>query len=257
MWLTFGAQARELRDGELVVGSGADADWRVSTADLMPRHFALTIHGLNASLRAASRDTVIVVNGRQLAGTTHLLNDGDVIEAGSGKFVFGEAEAKVASTEAQPTAPGYLIDEAAQRAQPLVNRSTTLGRDGSNTIVVRDPAASRFHAEVRREAGGFALHSMGSAGTRVNARPVDGPVLLEDGDVIELAYAKFRFVRSVPSGVAWAGGHDARTDTSQRNPTLTTGRISVVPKRAAGGAGVFIMVAVLVAIAVAAYLTLR
>src|SRR3954463_4312861 len=102
MWLAFGTQTRKLRDGEIVVGSGADADWRIATADLMPRHFTITVYDLNASLRASSKDSVVVVNGKQLIGIPHLLNDGDVVAAGGGRFIFSEGTARTES--AAPTA---------------------------------------------------------------------------------------------------------------------------------------------------------
>ncbi len=249
MWLSFGVQTRELRDGEIVVGSGADADWRIATADLMPRHFTLVVHGLNVNLRPSSRTNVVAVNGRQLVGTTHLLNDGDVISAGNGRFLFSEQEPRLLPPETNGH-PAFLVDEAGDIVHPLTSRSTTLGRDGSNAIVVRDPAASRFHAEVRREAGGFALHTMGSSGTAVNGRRIGPPLLLSDGDEIEIAYRKFRFVRELPGGMAIAEVPGGTGEIGLRNPTLSTGRFTVVPRRAT--AGLWVALGLVVAAAVAA-----
>ena len=90
MWLAIGGDSRELRNGEMIVGSGADADWRIPTADLMPRHFIVTVYDLNASVRPASKDVLVAVNGTQLNGAPHVLHDGDVISAGSGRFVFSD-----------------------------------------------------------------------------------------------------------------------------------------------------------------------
>ncbi len=229
MWLALGTQTRRLRDGEIVVGGGADADWRITMADLMPRHFTIVVHGLNASLRLSSKDNIVVVNGRQLGAAPHLLNDGDVIQAGAGRFVFSDEEPKVQPLGEAAPDQAYLVDESAGVAHELRSRSTTIGRDRSNAIVIRDPGASRFHAEIRREAGGFALHSMGSSGTMYNGRRLDAPVLLEDGDRLEIAYAPLRFARTVPEGVQVAPVHDPRNDATRRNPTLATGKISPVP----------------------------
>jgi pSer/pThr/pTyr-binding forkhead associated (FHA) protein len=255
VWLALGSQTRELRDGELVVGSGADADWRIATADLRPRHFTIVVYGLNASLRPTSKDNVVAVNDRQLIGATHLLNDGDVIAAGSGRFVFSDDAPRIESVEAR-TDPAYLIDDGAKVAHPLMSRSTTIGRDASNTIVLKDPSASRFHAEIRREAGGFALHTMGSAGTSRNGKKLGPPVLLDDGDVIDIAYVPFRFAREKPDGVAIAGLHDVTSDLAQRQPTLATGKLSVVPSSRGPGwlvLGIFgvLLLAALVALAFA------
>ena len=57
--------------------SGADADWRIATADLMPRHFTITIYDVNASLRATSKDNVVVVNDK-LAQT--MFGDSDPLD---------------------------------------------------------------------------------------------------------------------------------------------------------------------------------
>jgi pSer/pThr/pTyr-binding forkhead associated (FHA) protein len=198
MWLAFGTQTRELRDGELVVGSGADADWRIGTADLMPRHFTITIYELNASLKATSRDNVVVVNDKQLVGVPRLLNDGDVIRAGNGRFLFSDSTARPDAAAPDRLRPAYLLNETSGRGRELISRSTTLGRDTSSAIVIDDASVSRYHAELRREAGGFALHSMGSAGTLVNGRKVLAPTMLGEGDIIEIAKRRWRFTHVPP-----------------------------------------------------------
>lgn len=253
MWLTIGTTVRELRDGEVVVGSGADADWRIPTADLMPRHFIVTTYGLNASLKPASKDNVVAVNGRQVV-SQHLLNEGDVVCAGSGRFLFSDDSPRVMPDEATPSRAQFLINETANVAHELRSRSTTIGRDASNAIVVRDSIASRFHAEIRREAGGFALHSMGSAGTLLNGQKLDGAVLLGPDDRIDLAYTKFRFSDTAPSEMASAEAPDGATDNSRRNPTLATGKISVVPKEGSGTTRLVVGVVLILAVVLAFYL---
>lgn len=248
MWLAFASQTRELRDGEVVVGSGADADWRISTADLMPRHFIITVYGLNASLRPASKDTVVVVNDQQLVGIPRLLNDDDLILAGSGRFLFCEASPRGDFPTPKPTQPTYLVNESSNRGRQLVSRSTMLGRDASSAITIDDPSASRFHAEVRREAGGFALHSMGSAGTLLNGRRILGPSMLSDGDVIEIASRRWRFTRDAPPPSA-PGPRENPTGPQWRARAPETGTIDVVagaaPRR---GQRVALLLAALIAI---------
>jgi pSer/pThr/pTyr-binding forkhead associated (FHA) protein len=231
VWLATASATRELHDGETVVGGGADADWRVLVADLMPRHFVVIVHGLNAQIRPAAPESVVAVNGRQLGTTLHLLDDGDEILAGGERFVFSESEPRSLPAYTPANDRAYLIDETTKTAHALVNRSTTIGRDPSNAILLRDPTASRFHAEVRREAGGFALHSMGAAGTTVNDKPVTSPVLLADDDIIEVAFTRLRFAHDT-SGAAPKGAPDDEHERlwSQRNPTLATAKISVVER---------------------------
>ena len=88
-------------------------------------------------------------------------------------------------------------------AYPLSSRSTTIGRDASNAIVLRDPTASRFHAEVRREAGGFALRSIGALAATLNGQPVERPTVLREGDA-----DGGPLLLSVPEYAVMAGGAD-------------------------------------------------
>lgn len=237
MWLAFGTQTRELRDGELVVGSGADADWRIGTADLMPRHFTITIYELNASLKATSRDNVVVVNDKQLIGVPRLLNDGDVIRAGSGRFLFSDSSARADTAPPDRHRPAYLLNERSGRGREIISRSTTLGRDASSAVVIDDASVSRFHAELRREAGGFVLHSMGSAGTLINGRKVLTPTMLVDGDIIEIAKRRWRFTHTAPRDEA--GPRDNPNGDQWRSRAPETRMIDIItpepaPKRSRG-----------------------
>jgi pSer/pThr/pTyr-binding forkhead associated (FHA) protein len=259
VWLATGSATRELRDGEIVVGGGADADWRVTSADLMPRHFTLLVHGLNAQLRPTSAESVVVVNGAQLDQMPYVLHDGDEILAGSGRFVFSEHEPRTVPESSGTSPRGFLIDDSSKVSYELNNRSTTIGRDPSNAILVGDPTASRFHAEVRREAGGFALHSMGSAGTTVNDKRVTAPVLLHDDDIIEVAFTRLRFSRDA-TGTRDAAALSADRESlwSRRNPTLATSKIWVVePDRERHSGVVWLVVAIVVIVAAAVLFLVR
>jgi len=228
MWLAIGKLTRELSDGEIVVGSGADVDWPIPSDYLNPRHFVLATKGQTASVRPSSSDVVVVVNGVQVIDASRPLKDGDVIAAGGGRFVFGTGSPLADPPALTPPPDGFLVDDAACVAYPLVKRSTSIGRDASNVVAVRDATASRFHAEVRQEAGGYAVRSMGSAGTVLNGAPLPGPRMLNEGDTIEIAYANLRFTH-VPPGenLEIAGPNFARNDEHSRRPTFGSGRSAV------------------------------
>src|SRR5207253_2679106 len=110
-WLAFGRGTHELRDGEIIVGSGSEATWRVPSADLMPRHFVVLVHGLNASVRPFSTESIVVVNGHQISGAPHTLETGDVIAAGNARFVYGEEAPPADLPEPAPETAAYLVDE--------------------------------------------------------------------------------------------------------------------------------------------------
>jgi pSer/pThr/pTyr-binding forkhead associated (FHA) protein len=121
--------------------------------------------------------------------------------------------------------PSYLVYEFERRAYPLSDGTFTIGRDASSDIVVREPAVSRSHAEVRPEEGEFMLHTAGATGTMLNGEPVVSPAKLEDGDRISVGSVEFTFRHGrLPLGVAVvdtvsAGGHDP--DAMTKRPTIT------------------------------------
>jgi pSer/pThr/pTyr-binding forkhead associated (FHA) protein len=256
-WLSDGTTAHQLHDGEVIVGSGSEADWRVASADLMPRHFLLLVHGLNASIRPMNTENVVVVNGQQLSGAPLTLHDGDVIAAGSGRFVYTDDAPRVTPTRAADQSRdrvAYLVDDRASTAYRLASRSTGIGRDQSNAVVIRDPTASRFHAEIRREAGGFVLHARGSAGTAVNDRRVAGPWMLEEGDRIEIAYTVLRFTADRPADAQLAAVRPDPGHSSQSAPTPISAGMTIesaiVAPPARGRTALLAAIALLVALAI-------
>ncbi len=107
------------------------------------------------------------------------------------------------SAAEQEKAPAYLIYEYERRAYPLSDSGFVIGRDAASQIVVREPSVSRFHAEVRAEAGEYVLHTSGATGTRLNGHAVTTPKQLKDGDHIEIGTVELTFRRSkLPLGVS-------------------------------------------------------
>jgi predicted component of type VI protein secretion system len=197
----------------------------VQDAGLAARHFTIAVDQTGAAtLVPASTQSVVVVNGRQLASVGVALHDGDRISAGAAHFVFGEQAGRAPSTTpgtAESQQQAFLIDDGERVAYPVRKRTTSIGRDAASHIVVRDPTVSRFHADVRAEAGQHVLYSMGSAGTTVNGIRVAGPQLLEEGDEVALGGAQFRYTREpVPHHIrVELGGGELDTVASVR-PTL-------------------------------------
>jgi predicted component of type VI protein secretion system len=201
-WLEYNEALQELHpDSEVVVGTGAQATWRLRRADLMPRHFVVSASAEGVKIRPFSSDTVVTVNGRQLPTGITDLRDGDVIEAGSAEFHFWAATPGDSRSIAKMAVTGSLIDARRRSALSLDRVSTGIGKDESNTLVIDDEEASPFHAEVRREAGGHALRCCDSAIVTVNGRAVAAPVMLTEGDEIQIASLVLRYTRgSLPQG---------------------------------------------------------
>lgn len=215
---------RELSDAETIVGSGAAATWRVSGADLAARHFTITLGSDGqASVKSCSTQNVVLVNGRQLGVRPLPLANGDTIAAGTARFVYARDEASL-KPAAEPNAEkAYLVDERARVAYPLERRSVSVGRDVASIIVVKDPQVSRFHADVRSEAGAHVLYSMGSAGTTVNGHGLSAPRVLEPGDKVGIGQSSLTFVRGqLPAGVKLADHVPAATGDWSRRSTVNT-----------------------------------
>src|SRR5467141_3368364 len=104
-------------------------------------------------------------------------------------------------------APGddsaHLIYEFERRAYPVRNSLLTIGRDAASHILIREPAVSRNHAELRSEDGKFVLHPCGVNPTSVNGMTLAEPRSLAEGDKVEVGSAILPFpTKRLPLGVA-------------------------------------------------------
>lgn len=91
-----------------------------------------------------------------------------------------------------PEIVGQSGELAGQRF-PIRGTGLTLGRHGDNAVVVACRDASRYHAELVREARGWVLHDKGSYnGTLVNGQRVTSQVL-QNRDLITIGSETFRF----------------------------------------------------------------
>jgi predicted component of type VI protein secretion system len=245
---------RELSDAETVVGSGANAKWRLPGADLAAKHFALTVgDDGTTSVRSCSTQNVVVVNGRQVGVRSLPLADGDTICAGSARFVYAREESTLKPPRDPDATPAYLVDGRARAAYPLTRRSVSIGRDIGSTITVRDPQVSRFHADVRTEAGAYVLYSMGSAGTRVNGAGVAAPRVLDAGDRVEIGGTTLVFTRgALPPGVKITQGEHPNEGDWNRRPTVgsttvsSTGEVPALDKAPRRGLWLTLVVVLLV-----------
>ncbi|MFZ5821612.1 MAG: FHA domain-containing protein [Chloroflexota bacterium] len=80
---------------------------------------------------------------------------------------------------------------------PLAH-TVVLGRDSACDIVIPDRQVSRYHARITPTQEGMILEDLGSKnGTHCNGAPLTAPVVLQDGDVVQIALAQqFQFLTS-------------------------------------------------------------
>jgi DNA-binding winged helix-turn-helix (wHTH) protein len=79
-----------------------------------------------------------------------------------------------------------------------VSRALVLGREHSCDVVISDRQVSRFHARLTPTSEGIILEDMGSKnGTHRNGELLSAPVVLQDGDMIQVSLAQeFTFLTS-------------------------------------------------------------
>ena len=261
-FLQFDGDTRELSPGDTIVGSGTQAGIRISNVDLSARHFTVQRGGDGqVTVKPTSAQQIVVVNDRQVAPGGQPLKHGDVIAAGAAEFVYLDDASAAAPARARNSNSAYLVNQAERSAYPLSKKSVSIGRDVASHIVVRDPSVSRFHADVRSEAGQFVLYAQGSAGTQVNGQPVTSPRLLEEGDEIAVGGQTFRFTRQ-PLGTGLTpvalGAGEEDDKMSRRDTELGIGAVTSTHEVASQGRSMMpIVIAVVLVIAAAAYFLTR
>jgi len=66
-----------------------------------------------------------------------------------------------------------------------------VGRDESCHVVIQNRQVSRYHARLVSHPHGFQLEDLGSKnGTHINGHDVMEPIILQDGDVIQIAFVQ-------------------------------------------------------------------
>ena len=80
----------------------------------------------------------------------------------------------------------------------VINQTMVIGRDPSCQVVIPDRQVSRYHARLLPAPEGIILEDLGSKnGTHCNGARIDDPVVLQDGDVLQVALAQtFAFLSS-------------------------------------------------------------
>lgn len=118
----------------------------------------------------------------------------------------------------------YVIHEFERRAYPITDRPVRIGRDASNDIVLREPAISRFHSEIRRDNDQFILTSTGAASATINGLPTLEPQPLSEGARLQIGSAILTFTQQrLPIGVSIierAGAMPVRDDIANRRDTI-------------------------------------
>jgi predicted component of type VI protein secretion system len=218
-YLAFGPTVRQLGPGVLTIGSAPEAGWRVLGHGLEPRHAIVsqeTGWGGRALIERGSPSAVITVNGAEVSGGRATLEFDDVVRLGTAEFTYRRTG--LGAAKGGP----YLKDRRRNRVYLLTER-TTIGRDPSSTVVMKDVDVSRTHAEIVKEGDAFILRPHGVSVVSLNGVRVSRQATLREGDDISIADSTFRFTTdigpstavSVETGRQTAGGAIPRASSAQ------------------------------------------
>lgn len=119
----------------------------------------------------------------------------------------------------------------------LVNATLVMGREPACDIVIPDRQVSRRHARLVAASGGVRLEDLSSKnGTHYNGKRIAGPVVLQDGDVFQIALAQeFVFISgdaTMPldsSGLPQAAPARRRLHLQKRSRQVWVGGTEVLP----------------------------
>src|SRR5512143_2598200 len=117
-----------------------------------------------------------------------------------------------------------------------VNRALVLGREPSCDVVIPDRQVSRFHARVTPTAEGVILEDLGSKnGTHHNGNSLSAPVMLQDGDAMQISYIQgFLFFTSDATMPLSDGmGRPGRLVMESKSRRVWVNQQQVVPPRSA------------------------
>ena len=107
--------------------------------------------------------------------------------------------------------PILIAQEGPLKGERWVLEGTlVLGRDASCDVTIPDRQISRYHARLTPTSDGMLLEDMGSKnGTHCNGDLLSGPIILQDGDAVQIAVAQ-QFLFLVSDATMPLNDDDAR-----------------------------------------------
>lgn len=251
--------AVEIRQGEVLVGAGADCAVMLAAPGIAPQHCKLFEREGQTFVQPLG-NAVTVLNGRQIAAET-AIKPGDLL-------LFARVGARVVAMEKTPAplsrqAAASGDDDGRTRVRMAlpkfvmrgvsgptfgktfgVTGTLTLGRSAECDISIPSDEISRHHAKLQLVADGVMVEDLGSAnGSFVNNQRVHGSALMRHGDELRLDTVRFMLM-SPAAEAASAAQRPAEPSTPPAAP-------------AKSGKGVWIALALVVAATVAVLLFLH
>ncbi len=113
-----------------------------------------------------------------------------------------------------------------------LSRTLVLGRESTCDVVIADRQVSRFHARLTPTSEGVILEDLGSKnGTHPNGNPLSAPVMLQDGDLLQVSFVQeFMFFTSDATMPLTEGsGKPGRLVMEQKSRRVWVNQKQIVP----------------------------
>ncbi len=129
--------------------------------------------------------------------------------------------------------PMLVADEGPLKGQRwAVSRPLVMGREASCDVVIPDRQVSRFHARVTPTPTGIILEDLGSKnGTHHNGNALSAPVMLQDGDAIQISFVQglLFFTSDATVPLNEGSGRPGRLVLDEKSRRVWVNQIQVVP----------------------------
>ncbi len=113
-----------------------------------------------------------------------------------------------------------------------LSRAIVLGREATCDVVIADRQVSRFHARLTPTAEGVMLEDLGSKnGTHHNGNPLSAPVMLQDGDVVQVSLVQefLFFTSDATMPLTEGAGRPGRLMMDQKSRRVWVNQKQIVP----------------------------
>lgn len=203
-----------LREGSVVAGRAAEADFELSHVEISRQHCRFTWNGKECVVEDLGSVRGTRVNGQRIEAPT-TLKPGDQVGIGPAIIVFGlgAAPSQITRDKTAPTANAQMLVFGKPADRLEVDRPMTFGRDPGTDIMLNDPGVSRRHASVAPgDRGGIVVTDLNSTGgSFVNGHRFDTHELTI-GDRLQIGPFCFQFDGHALNRVANAAGGTIRSD---------------------------------------------
>ncbi len=113
-----------------------------------------------------------------------------------------------------------------------LSRPLVLGREATCDVVIADRQVSRFHARLTPTGDGIILEDLGSKnGTHHNGNALSGPVMLQDGDKVQISFVQefLFFTSDATMPLTEGSGKQGRLMMEQKARRVWVNQQQVVP----------------------------